>query len=143
MYVCLQKPECWTVSWISQYKNITVIKHDHEDIGLLSQFSGSTILERAVIEHNLLSASKLYNNITFEELGALLEIPPMKAEKIASQMITEGRMNGYIDQIDSIVHFESKILVSCKKLYLLHYRRGCISFRMSYLCKAYSYIQFL
>lgn len=69
---------------------------------------GSTILDRAVIEHNLLSASKLYNNITFEELGSLLEIPPGKAEKIASQMITESRMNGYIDQIDSIVHFESK-----------------------------------
>ncbi|XP_042188380.1 COP9 signalosome complex subunit 4 isoform X1 [Callorhinchus milii] len=71
---------------------------------------GSSILDRAVIEHNLLSASKLYNNITFEELGALLEIPPAKAEKIASQMITEGRMNGFIDQIDSIVHFESKFL---------------------------------
>ncbi|KAJ8680667.1 hypothetical protein QAD02_016454 [Eretmocerus hayati] len=69
---------------------------------------GSTILDRAVIEHNLLSASKLYNNITFEELGSLLEIPPVKAEKIASQMITEGRMNGYIDQIDSIVHFETR-----------------------------------
>ena len=39
---------------------------------------GSTILDRAVIEHNLLSASKLYNNISFEELGALLEIPPVK-----------------------------------------------------------------
>uniref|UniRef100_A0A8C1LSX2 COP9 signalosome complex subunit 4 n=2 Tax=Cyprinus carpio TaxID=7962 RepID=A0A8C1LSX2_CYPCA len=63
---------------------------------------------RAVIEHNLLSASKLYNNITFEELGALLEIPPAKAEKIASQMITEGRMNGFIDQIDGIVHFETR-----------------------------------
>ena len=71
--------------------------------------SGSTILDRAVIEHNLLSASKLYNNISFEELGSLLEIPPSKAEKIASQMITEGRMNGYIDQIDSIVHFEGKL----------------------------------
>ncbi|GFQ89451.1 COP9 signalosome complex subunit 4 [Trichonephila clavata] len=69
---------------------------------------GSTILDRAVIEHNLLSASKLYNNITFDELGSLLEIPPMKAEKIASQMITEGRMNGHIDQIDSIVNFEYK-----------------------------------
>ncbi|XP_058795745.1 COP9 signalosome complex subunit 4 [Phymastichus coffea] len=69
---------------------------------------GSTILDRAVIEHNLLSASKLYNNITFEELGSLLEIPPGKAEKIASQMITESRMNGYIDQIDSIVHFETR-----------------------------------
>ncbi|XP_067003342.1 COP9 signalosome complex subunit 4 [Anabrus simplex] len=73
-----------------------------------STSDGSTILERAVIEHNLLSASKLYNNITFEELGALLEIPPIKAEKIASQMITESRMNGYIDQIDSIVHFETR-----------------------------------
>lgn len=31
-----------------------------------------------------------------------------QAEKIASQMITEGRMNGFIDQIDGIVHFESK-----------------------------------
>uniref|UniRef100_A0A1B6FNZ5 COP9 signalosome complex subunit 4 n=2 Tax=Proconiini TaxID=565685 RepID=A0A1B6FNZ5_9HEMI len=69
---------------------------------------GSTILDRAVIEHNLLSASKLYNNITFEELGALLEIPPSKAEKIASQMITESRMNGFIDQIDSILHFETR-----------------------------------
>lgn len=29
-----------------------------------------------------------------------------QAEKIASQMISEGRMNGYIDQIDGIVHFE-------------------------------------
>uniref|UniRef100_A0A6I8NMQ2 COP9 signalosome complex subunit 4 n=1 Tax=Ornithorhynchus anatinus TaxID=9258 RepID=A0A6I8NMQ2_ORNAN len=69
---------------------------------------GSSILDRAVIEHNLLSASKLYNNITFEELGALLEIPAAKAEKIASQMITEGRMNGFIDQIDGIVHFETR-----------------------------------
>lgn len=71
---------------------------------------GSSILDRAVFEHNLLSASKLYNNITFEELGALLEIPPKKAERIASQMIAEGRMNGKIDQIDSIVHFEGESL---------------------------------
>lgn len=72
-----------------------------------STLDGSTILDRAVFEHNLLSASKLYNNITFDELGSLLEIPPHKAERIASQMITEGRMNGYIDQIDGVVHFES------------------------------------
>ncbi|CAD7079172.1 unnamed protein product [Hermetia illucens] len=73
-----------------------------------STLDGSSILDRAVFEHNLLSASKLYNNITFEELGALLEITPAKAERIASQMITEGRMNGYIDQIDGIVHFETR-----------------------------------
>lgn len=69
---------------------------------------GSTILEHAVIEHNLLAASKLYNNITFSGLGALLEIPANKAERTASKMITEGRMQGHIDQIDSTVHFETK-----------------------------------
>lgn len=43
---------------------------------------GSSILDRAVVEHNLLSASKLYNNITFQELGALLEIPSAKVTYI-------------------------------------------------------------
>ncbi|XP_067931377.1 uncharacterized protein [Watersipora subatra] len=69
---------------------------------------GSTILDRAVIEHNLLSASKMYNNISFQELGALLEIPAEKAEKIASQMISEGRMEGSIDQLNGIVHFQAE-----------------------------------
>lgn len=78
-----------------------------------STLDGSSILDRAVFEHNLLSASKLYNNITFEELGALLEIDPKKAERIASQMITEERMTGYIDQIDGIVHFESMFYKTC------------------------------
>ncbi|KAI9557186.1 hypothetical protein GHT06_016997 [Daphnia sinensis] len=48
------------------------------------------------------------NNITFMELGALLEEDAVKSEKIASQMVTEGRMNGSVDQIDSVVHFESR-----------------------------------
>jgi len=67
---------------------------------------GSTVLDRAVIEHNLLSASKLYNNTTFEELGSLLEISPEKAEKIAARMISEGRMEGRIDQIEKLIYFE-------------------------------------
>jgi len=69
---------------------------------------GSTILDHAVVEHNLLAASKLYNNITLEGLGLLLEIPAEKAERIASKMISEGRMSGHIDQIDMTVHFESR-----------------------------------
>ena len=43
---------------------------------------GSSILDRAVIEHNILSASKLYNNISFEELGRLLAIPPAKVSSL-------------------------------------------------------------
>lgn len=45
-------------------------------------FSGSSILDRAVIEHNLLAVSKLYDNITFEELGTLLEIAPSKVNVV-------------------------------------------------------------
>jgi len=67
---------------------------------------GSTVLDRAVIEHNLLSASKLYKNITFAELGQLLSIPPEKAEKVASRMMVEDRLKGSIDQIENLIVFE-------------------------------------
>ncbi|PRP89712.1 proteasome component region PCI domain-containing protein [Planoprotostelium fungivorum] len=67
---------------------------------------GSTVLDRAVIEHNLLSASRLYKNITFLELGVLLDISPEKAEKVASRMIVEDRLKGHIDQIDNLIVFE-------------------------------------
>jgi len=68
---------------------------------------GKTTLESATIEHNLLAASKIYNNITFDELGTLLRISGAEAEKIASKMISEERMPGSIDQIDNIIYFES------------------------------------
>jgi len=68
---------------------------------------GSTVLDRAVIEHNLLSASKLYNNISFTALGALLDISPEKAEKVASRMMVEDRLKGSIDQIEGLIIFEN------------------------------------
>lgn len=68
---------------------------------------GSTVLDRAVIEHNLLSASKIYNNITFSELGSLLEITPEKAEQVAARMMVESRLQGSIDQIDKLIQFET------------------------------------
>lgn len=46
---------------------------------------GTTVLDRAVIEHNLLSASKLYHNISFAELGSLLDISPEKASASNNQ----------------------------------------------------------
>jgi len=57
-------------------------------------------------EHNLLSASALYRSVTFDNLGNILGISAQKAEKVASKMIEEGRMNGEIDQVDEIIRFE-------------------------------------
>ncbi|XP_065158268.1 COP9 signalosome complex subunit 4 [Atheta coriaria] len=88
----------------SELQEFEALLQPHQKASMLD---GSTILDRAVIEHNLLAASKSYKNIKFEGLGALLEIDAEKAEKIASQMITEGRLNGDIDQIDSVVYFKT------------------------------------
>lgn len=69
---------------------------------------GSTVLDRAIMEHNLLAATTLYDNISFEQLGALLGISGDQAEVVAARMIGEGRMKGSIDQIDGFIVFRSE-----------------------------------
>jgi len=63
-------------------------------------------VDRAVREHNILSASKLYNNITFEEFGKILGTSKDEAEDIARTMIAEGRMDGHIDQVEGLLTFQ-------------------------------------
>lgn len=62
--------------------------------------------------------------MTFAELGALLEIPAERAEKCASQMITEQRLAGYIDQIDGSVEFHSKFLDNFVAFVKVHWVLG-------------------
>jgi COP9 signalosome complex subunit 4 len=70
--------------------------------------SGMTLLERAVIEHNMLAASRIYTNITFAELGGLLGIGARKAEELARKMIENKQLEGAIDQVDGVVEFEDR-----------------------------------
>jgi COP9 signalosome complex subunit 4 len=67
----------------------------------------STVLDRAVMEHNLLASSKIYNNITFRGLGALLDLAPGAAETMARKMIEQGRLKGSIDQVDKLIWFDA------------------------------------
>lgn len=66
----------------------------------------STVLDRAVMEHNVLACSKIYNNISFRGLGALLDLAPSAAETMARKMIEQGRLKGSIDQVDKLIWFE-------------------------------------
>ncbi|KDQ64537.1 hypothetical protein JAAARDRAFT_116665 [Jaapia argillacea MUCL 33604] len=68
----------------------------------------STVLDRAVLEHNLLASSKIYNNITFRGLGALLDLTPGAAETMARKMIEQGRLKGSIDQVEKLIWFDTK-----------------------------------
>jgi COP9 signalosome complex subunit 4 len=67
---------------------------------------GSTVLAKAVVEHNLRGASRLYSNIDFDALGLLLGLDGEKAEETTARMIEQGRLVGRIDQIERIIWFE-------------------------------------
>lgn len=68
---------------------------------------GTTVLERAVLQHNVLAASRVYKNMRLPDLGQLLEVSPDRAEKIAAKMIAEQRLDGFIDQKTGIIHFDA------------------------------------
>ncbi|KAJ5731514.1 uncharacterized protein N7483_006022 [Penicillium malachiteum] len=75
---------------------------------------GTTVLDRAVIEHNLVAASKLYENINVDALGSILGLQSSgefsageKAEAYAARMVEQGRLRGKIDQIDGVIYFET------------------------------------
>lgn len=52
--------------------------------------------------------SKTHQSISFKDLGDYLNVEPRFAEKIVAQLIREERLQGYLDQTESIVYFESK-----------------------------------
>ena len=69
---------------------------------------GLTILDRALIEHNMVSASQLYSSIYFVHLAHLLGVSAERAEKVASKMIMDGSLDGSIDQVEGLVNFQTK-----------------------------------
>uniref|UniRef100_A0A7S4KFR9 COP9 signalosome complex subunit 4 n=1 Tax=Paramoeba aestuarina TaxID=180227 RepID=A0A7S4KFR9_9EUKA len=66
---------------------------------------GFDVLDKACIEHNILSAGNIYDNISFTELGLLLGVDKQKAEQSAARMIMENRMTGFLDQIEELLYF--------------------------------------
>ncbi|KAI0832425.1 hypothetical protein BC628DRAFT_314609 [Trametes gibbosa] len=84
-----------------------VAEDDHAGDAAVSTRKGpATVLDRAVMEHNLLASSKIYNNITFRGLGALLDLTPGAAETMARRMIEQGRLKGAIDQVEKLISFD-------------------------------------
>ena len=69
---------------------------------------GSTVLAKAVTEHNLLGASRLYNTISVDELALLLCLEAEKAEEYAARMLEQGRLTGRIDQIEGVIFFDGR-----------------------------------
>ncbi|WVO17085.1 hypothetical protein L204_104772 [Cryptococcus depauperatus] len=67
---------------------------------------GGTVVERVVREHNVEACGKVYDNISFEALGAVLGLSAEDAEETARRMIEQSRLRAYIDQPTSLLFFE-------------------------------------
>ncbi|KAI5893549.1 uncharacterized protein SCHCODRAFT_02622122 [Schizophyllum commune H4-8] len=98
---------------ISSNDRLSAVADEDEEAGsadepVSTRRGPSTVLDRAVMEHNLLASSKIYNNITFRGLGALLDLTPGAAETMARRMIEQGRLRGWIDQVDRLIWFEAR-----------------------------------
>ncbi|KAI9329552.1 PCI domain-containing protein [Obelidium mucronatum] len=111
-----ESPECATVFYpilekmyldrILRASEIDGFRQTLKSHQLAKLSDGTTVLDRAVIEHNILAASKIYTSIRFSELSSLLGVSgPDAAEAVVSRMIGEGRVEGRIDQIEGIVFF--------------------------------------
>ena len=87
-----------------------VVAEDEDDdvpAGVVQKKGPETVLDRAVMEHNVLSASKIYNNITFKGLGLLLALTPSAAEVMARNMIQQSRLKGSLDQVSRLLIFDN------------------------------------
>ena len=67
---------------------------------------GLTIMERGVVEHNMIAVSKLYETLYLTELAHILGVPVPKAEQICVTMIMDGSLPGSsMDQVDGLIVF--------------------------------------
>jgi COP9 signalosome complex subunit 4 len=69
---------------------------------------GLTILERGVVEHNMIAVSNTYHSIYVKDLALILGVNERRAEKIAASMILEGSLHGAMDQVEGLLEFESE-----------------------------------
>mmetsp|Transcript_21428 Transcript_21428/g.27710 ORF Transcript_21428/g.27710 Transcript_21428/m.27710 type:complete len:401 (+) Transcript_21428:144-1346(+) len=67
---------------------------------------GLTIMERGVVEHNMIAVGNLYSTIYLKELALILGVTEKRAESIAANMIMDGSLHGIIDQVDGLLVFE-------------------------------------
>jgi COP9 signalosome complex subunit 4 len=82
----------------------TLAEHQKATMG-----DGLTILQRGVVEHNMIAVSHLYSSIYLTELAHILGVTPARAEKIATTMILDGTIlaGACLDQVEGLLEFEN------------------------------------
>jgi hypothetical protein len=66
----------------------------------------NNIFERSIFEHNLLSLSQIYENISFTSLEKFLRYDIDKILNLTFKMILENKINAKIDEVNKFIYFE-------------------------------------
>ena len=69
---------------------------------------GLTIMDRAVVEHNMIAVADMYESIYLSELAWILGVTSNKAENIAASMIMDGSILATIDQVEGLLLFPNE-----------------------------------
>ena len=93
---------------IIRQEHVAEFKESLEAHQNVTGVDGYTVLNRALIEHNIMIISRIYMNITFKELGNFLGIRPEQAEEIVAKMVAEKRIVAVLDQANELVEFEEE-----------------------------------
>ncbi|GAA5956146.1 hypothetical protein JCM3765_005466 [Sporobolomyces pararoseus] len=86
----------------------TTTTEEREEVEVEGKNGPETVLDRAMMEHNVLSCSRVFNSITFSGLGGILGLKPLAAEVMARTMIQQKRLYAKIDQIDQCIFFDNQ-----------------------------------
>jgi len=67
-----------------------------------------TILDKAIMEHNIVALSKIYETISFESLANFLNVKQTFCEKTIHSMISEKRLDAVIDQVEGYIDYRKE-----------------------------------
>ncbi|KAJ9083103.1 hypothetical protein DSO57_1038059 [Entomophthora muscae] len=72
----------------------------------LAQLSdGSSLLDKAVVEHNIVCCSRFYRTVYFDQLASILDISQSKVELIVGKLVADGNLSATLDQIEGLISF--------------------------------------
>jgi len=66
-------------------------------------------LTETIAKNNIQAIKKIYKNIRIESLGHILKMEPQIAKSIVGTMISEKRIEAFIDHTYGFIRFKSKL----------------------------------
>lgn len=96
------------VGEVIRQEHVLEFKNKLEEHQNIVMSDGYSVLEKALIEHNIVVISRIYMNIRFTELGNFLGIKSEQAEEFIAKMVGEGRIQAVLDQANELVEFEEE-----------------------------------